>query len=62
MIASQDTHRERGEAPPKASIPRLGKMSSEIDLPIPQNEDINTVDNLDGSGFSEELHNAPPLI
>jgi hypothetical protein len=62
MIASQDSHRERGEAPPKASIPRLGKISSEIDLPIPQNEDTNTVDDPDGTGLSGEFHSSPPSI
>jgi hypothetical protein len=31
-------------------------------MSIPHNEDTRTVDNLDGSGFSEELHNAPPSI
>jgi hypothetical protein len=59
MFASQDTHRVRGEIPPKASTPRLGGISSEIDLPIPDNEYTRTVDDLDGTGFSNEQHIAP---
>jgi len=62
MIASQDSHRERGEAPPKASTHRTGGICPEIDLPIPHNEDTRTVDEPDGSGFSEEFHNAPLTV
>jgi hypothetical protein len=60
MIASQDSHSERGEAPLKASTHRTGGISPEIYLPIPHNEDTRTVDEPDGTGFSEGLHNAPP--
>ena len=62
MIASQDSHRERAEAPPKASIPRLGGISPEKVLPIPHNEDTRTVDGPDGTGLSEEFHISPPGI
>jgi hypothetical protein len=62
MIANQDSHRERGEAPPKASTHRIREISPEIDLPIPHNEDTHTVDGPDGTGFSEEFHNAPLAV
>ena len=62
MIASQDSHRERGEAPPKASTHRRGGISPEKVLPIPHNEDTRTGDGPDGSGFSEEFHIAPLTV
>jgi hypothetical protein len=36
-----------------------GGISPEIDLPIPHIGDTHTGDGPDGTGFSEELHNAP---
>jgi hypothetical protein len=62
MIANQDSQRVRGEAPPKASTPRIREISPETDLPLPHNEDTRTVDGPDGSGFSEEFHIAPLTV
>jgi hypothetical protein len=59
MTASREDRDGRCGTPPKASTRRTGGIVPEIDLPIAHDEDTHTVDDPDGSGFSEEFHIAP---